>query len=285
MRAKQAKSKKNKGRPPPPEKSRWKPGQSGNITEETVKLCSQCHIAKPLEEFYPYHKLKLVRYYSYCKSCCGKKNKNIPSRDPEARRLQGIRLNKRNSLRHKERYERERDKRLVRSRLYSQRPEIKKARRLYLLSRMDRDRELERIRYQVNPYKKRLSAENWRQQNREARRLYDAGRGARMRSAPHFTVRKADWLARLQRVGYCCVYCGGQYETRDHLVAIRKGGHHCLENLVPCCSRCNYSKQDKAWLVWFGRQAFFNKETAQYLEEIEIEYKKWKGYQEPKAVA
>lgn len=39
-----------------------------------------------------------------------------------------------------------------------------------------------------------------------------------------------------------CVYCGNRSQTLDHLVPVRRGGPHSMQNLVPACIRCNNSK-------------------------------------------
>lgn len=51
MLAKQAKNKKNKGRPPPPEKSRWKPGQSGNPKGRPKSALSCVSVTKDMLEW------------------------------------------------------------------------------------------------------------------------------------------------------------------------------------------------------------------------------------------
>lgn len=53
--------------------------------------------------------------------------------------------------------------------------------------------------------------------------------------------------------GHACAYCGGPHEQWDHVIPIARGGKHCLANLRPACSRCNFSKNAKPlaeWLAW-----------------------------------
>lgn len=39
------------------------------------------------------------------------------------------------------------------------------------------------------------------------------------------------------------VYCRtGAFETSDHILCVAAGGHHILENVVPCCASCNRLK-------------------------------------------
>jgi 5-methylcytosine-specific restriction endonuclease McrA len=40
---------------------------------------------------------------------------------------------------------------------------------------------------------------------------------------------------------YCCVYCGDDANTVDHVIPITKGGTDDPLNLVAACARCNYS--------------------------------------------
>lgn len=43
--------------------------------------------------------------------------------------------------------------------------------------------------------------------------------------------------------GDCCVYCGGDFEVTDHVIPVAAGGHHTIENVVPCCCICNGTKR------------------------------------------
>lgn len=45
--------------------------------------------------------------------------------------------------------------------------------------------------------------------------------------------------------GNNCVFCPeGAFEQPDHFVAVAAGGHHTIDNVVPCCADCN------AWKRW-----------------------------------
>lgn len=51
--------------------------------------------------------------------------------------------------------------------------------------------------------------------------------------------------ALMHRDRYRCAYCGARAETIDHVVPRSRGGEHCWENCVACCSRCNHRKADR----------------------------------------
>ena len=44
---------------------------------------------------------------------------------------------------------------------------------------------------------------------------------------------------------YCCVYCGNEANTVDHIIPITKGGTDHPENLVAACGKCNYAFGNK----------------------------------------
>ncbi|GAA2553793.1 HNH endonuclease [Mycolicibacterium diernhoferi] len=51
----------------------------------------------------------------------------------------------------------------------------------------------------------------------------------------------------VDRHGDRCVYCpDGAFECIDHVVCVRAGGTHTLDNVVPCCVSCNTAKY---WVV------------------------------------
>ena len=47
----------------------------------------------------------------------------------------------------------------------------------------------------------------------------------------------------------CCVYCGDEANSVDHIIPISKGGTDDLNNLVAACTRCNYSLGNKTKVV------------------------------------
>ena len=74
--------------------------------------------------------------------------------------------------------------------------------------------------------------------------------------------RKQDYLRRARQYGHIptfddftetdlvechgdkCYYCPtGSFECIDHLICVRVGGTHTLDNVVPCCLKCNVLKR------------------------------------------
>lgn len=53
-------------------------------------------------------------------------------------------------------------------------------------------------------------------------------------------VTPADLIARYDDHCYICL--DGDFEVSDHYVPIGAGGHHVIDNLRPCCARCNRKK-------------------------------------------
>jgi hypothetical protein len=51
----------------------------------------------------------------------------------------------------------------------------------------------------------------------------------------------------IERYGDRCFHCPtGSFESIDHLVCVRVGGGHTIDNVVPCCKDCNIAKR---WTV------------------------------------
>lgn len=74
-----------------------------------------------------------------------------------------------------------------------------------------------------------------------------------------------------QRVEQCynsCVYCGGPYEHLDHVVPVSTGGVDAIHNLVPSCSRCNLSKNNTDWGLWYGKQSFYDEKRERWIVEL-----------------
>jgi hypothetical protein len=50
---------------------------------------------------------------------------------------------------------------------------------------------------------------------------------------------------------YCCVYCGDDANTVDHIIPLTKGGTDHPLNLVAACNRCNFAFGNKVKHIEF----------------------------------
>jgi 5-methylcytosine-specific restriction endonuclease McrA len=73
----------------------------------------------------------------------------------------------------------------------------------------------------------------------------------------HKRPRGKNWLETAERIkrrdNYTCMYCGGEGETVDHVVAVSAGGSSDDENLACACQSCNSSKSGRSLSEWRGR--------------------------------
>ena len=72
---------------------------------------------------------------------------------------------------------------------------------------------------------------------------------------PRLTLR--EWKERWEQFDHRCCYCLKQFDViRDvwieHLVGIKEGGAHRIENCVPACPKCNQTKGDKTLEEFVG---------------------------------
>jgi len=49
----------------------------------------------------------------------------------------------------------------------------------------------------------------------------------------------------LEKNNYICHYCSGHANTADHIIPVSKGGGNELSNLLPACTNCNSTRQDR----------------------------------------
>ncbi|MFB8057104.1 HNH endonuclease [Kitasatospora purpeofusca] len=54
----------------------------------------------------------------------------------------------------------------------------------------------------------------------------------------------------------CCVYCGARSEVMDHAIPLARGGLDHFSNLVPACTACNESKNDRLFPSWISTVGF-----------------------------
>jgi 5-methylcytosine-specific restriction endonuclease McrA len=78
---------------------------------------------------------------------------------------------------------------------------------------------------------------------------------ARLRSFGDLTP--ATWKRILKAHDGVCVYCGERAELElDHVVPIARGGRSDVDNVAPCCMRCNQDKGGLLLSEWLSRDAF-----------------------------
>jgi 5-methylcytosine-specific restriction endonuclease McrA len=59
----------------------------------------------------------------------------------------------------------------------------------------------------------------------------------------------------LEASNYTCHYCNGPANTADHIRPVSQGGGHEIENLLPACTNCNSTRQDRTMV----RLRYWNK--------------------------
>jgi len=101
-------------------------------------------------------------------------------------------------------------------------------------------------------------------EERKRERIYKAKVNAQKRrhgKREDFALTKDEWRETLKRFDSACVYCGVKGDiTYDHFVAFSKGGPFTKGNIVPACSFCNGSKNNRDFSDWYPEQDFYDKE-------------------------
>ncbi len=87
----------------------------------------------------------------------------------------------------------------------------------------------------------------WSRNNRDKRRMHTHNRRARKQAASGYATHE-QVQARIDYYGRKCIYCGGPYESIEHLFPLSKGGTNWPANLAPSCLSCNSTKAAKT--VW-----------------------------------
>lgn len=63
-----------------------------------------------------------------------------------------------------------------------------------------------------------------------------------------------------------CAYCNKEEDlTREHFIALSKGGEFSINNIIPVCNSCNCSKRDKDFFEWYPKQESYSKVREQII--------------------
>lgn len=100
-----------------------------------------------------------------------------------------------------------------------------------------------------NVEKQRAATSRWQREHRIENNVKAARHRARKFGAAGFHTPE-QLAARVAYYGHRCAYCGGPYESVDHVIPLARGGSNWPANLRPACAFCNSSKADKLLSEW-----------------------------------
>lgn len=162
------------------------------------------------------------------------------------------------SCREKNRYRKDRQRRLLSSRQYRQdnTDKIKNARRERYRDNKDKYRRQNRENYEKHRDKRIAYALEYQRKNPHV----VAATRTRRASSKSFVVTGRDLLSLIQRQKNRCAYCGCVMSPPgrdmptslqwDHVVPLKRGGAHSIGNIVAACRTCNIRKSSMLLMEW-----------------------------------
>lgn len=95
----------------------------------------------------------------------------------------------------------------------------------------------------------------------------------RHRERGDFSLTDSEWEKAVHYFDNECAYCGKRNKlTFEHVVPFSKGGSFDKKNIIPACTECNSSKNDKDFSVWYRNQLFYDETREQriitYLSQV-----------------
>ncbi len=91
-------------------------------------------------------------------------------------------------------------------------------------------------------------------------RIVDTGQKKRHGGETELT--EQEWFFAQKYFNGKCAYCGEDtsHPTKDHIKPLISGGTLRMDNVLPCCQKCNSSKKDNEMISWFEAQKFYKPE-------------------------
>lgn len=124
--------------------------------------------------------------------------------------------------------------------------------------------------WQENPEAKRRAHAEWNRNQWQINyltnldlRLYTREKSRRrklqQRKQTVWKISVLQLRTRFLRFSNACAYCKSTAEIQiEHVLPISKGGLHHINNIVPACKACNYSKAAHPMEQWYRSQPFFD---------------------------
>ncbi len=199
-------------------------------------LCSKCGEDKSSSDFYKDNKSNRGFFY-YCKTCTNLSRKLRYESNIESEKL----YRKLYYQSHKELYKG------IHKRWKSEHPDkMKEYQKKYVENNVDKVREAVRKSQKKNIDRVKGYIKKWFEDNPLKRKEYHQNRRART-IGNGGTVSSLDWKSILSFYGNVCLCCGRSDVklTQDHVVPLKLGGIHSVDNLQPLCGICNSRKSTK----------------------------------------
>ena len=228
------------------------------VINGTLK-CARCGEVKLVSEF---SKGKNKSgYKSYCKECVHKEY--LANKDHILKQ-------------HKEYYENNKSNYLGMCRKYREehKEHTKEVMRNYYLRNGDKIRKRSKERFanftpeQMKKRKEYLHNYYTTEEGRAYKRMKFHFRKAQELNVEN-TLSSEEWEDTVTFFNGECAYCGRKTKlTQDHVIPVSKGGGYTKYNIVPCCGRCNSSKQDKDYIEWYKSKPFFSESRLNRINEL-----------------
>lgn len=199
-----------------------------HITENIeMKECVKCNECLPLTAEFFCSSPNIVgnKFRKMCKSC--------------------------DRLRAKAHYEKNREKRLLTMKAYSEKYDS--------LNPNKPSTEYRRDYYLKNREHILANKKEYRQNNKE--KIYALKQKRRDRSKKlEINLSSKDWAQIKLSFNNECAYCGKEKKlSREHFVPLTKGGEYTRNNIIPACLSCNSSKSDKNFFDWYTTYKYYSK--------------------------
>lgn len=102
----------------------------------------------------------------------------------------------------------------------------------------------------------------WRQNNKDKVCVRSQLRKARKKALPA-TLTASQWAETKAYFNDRCAYCGKKLKlTQDHFEPLSKAGAYTQNNIIPACTVCNSSKNDRDFMEWYPTYKYFSEERA-----------------------
>lgn len=219
------------------------------------RICSKCGIGKPeTTEFFNAIKNRPCGFRSHCKECIKKANAKRYQDNKEV-------IYKRSrqwKLDHPEHV-----KEWQRKYYWDNHERVLELKRKYT----DKNREVLRKRslsWRANNLEREKNRKSIYQKNNRDKDLINKQKRLALKKSLYANFSTIDWKNTQNYFEYKCAYCDSNEKlTQDHFVPLTKGGEYTINNIIPACGRCNFSKHNKDFFEWYQKQFYYSKKREQ----------------------
>ena len=239
------------------------------MEQKLMKVCTGCGEEKEATtEYFGKQKTGKFGFTSKCKKCRKKYREENKNKIKMHKRQYYLENKTMLSEKRKQRYrDKDKDKEIKNMKLWykANKQKVAEYQKQYRKENKEKVRQCMKIYVSKNKEKVLERHRIWQKNNKDKMNIMGQKRKANKKQLPN-SLTLSQWQTIKIIFKNRCAYCGKEKPLeQEHVIPLSKGGEYTVNNIIPCCKSCNSSKNNRDFIEWYRKQAFYSKEKEEFI--------------------